>query len=468
MKCQFRITGFTKEITYSLIILTTYIVGGAGRAYLTFLFYQLDFPDSRFKLDADQKTWIASSLGILSPVGSVCSGVIMDFCGRKIYLLITFIPFIISWIIISFAASFEMLFVGMLILGFGIGVSFCVSTYISEISVPKNRGALLGLTEVAYNVGVTVCSFLLYNIVWHEAAIVFAVLSIIFMFSTLLLPESPVWLYSRGKREKSVKILSSLRCSKVENITDEIKDMEKNCEEERKTSCGETLKNITRAWKPFLITIVLFAFLQHTGYSIMVAYTIMIFDRLELPLESTKITIMYSAVGFIGSVATPFFMHRMGRKTVLGLSSFCMGACVIVVGVYEEIFYHQNEKLFAYIVPIAFYVYTLACNIGVLPISFMIGGELFPNEVRGTMNGLYGVFAYAYWALTLKFYPKFMNFYGIKITMWVFAISCFIVSLFAAFILPETHGKTLNEVQEQYFKKKKKPSRSTEEQLECT
>ncbi|XP_065205799.1 facilitated trehalose transporter Tret1-like [Planococcus citri] len=153
MKCQLRITGFTKEITYSLIILSTYIVGGASRAYVTFLFYHLDFPDSRFKLDADQKTWIASSLGILSPVGSVCSGFIMDFCGRKIYLLITFIPFIISWVIISFAASFEMLFVGMLILGFGIGVSFCVSTYISEISVPKNRGALLGLIVVAYKRG---------------------------------------------------------------------------------------------------------------------------------------------------------------------------------------------------------------------------------------------------------------------------------------------------------------------------
>ncbi|XP_065203971.1 facilitated trehalose transporter Tret1-like [Planococcus citri] len=311
------------------------------------------------------------------------------------------------------------------------------------------------------------CSILLYNVMWNVAAIVFVALSTIFMFSTLLLPESPVWLYSKGKQEKSVKILRSLRCTEVENITDEIQDMEKNCAEETKTSFCETVKNVCRAWKPLLITILLFGLLQHTGYSIMIAYTIMIFDRLELPLESAKVTILYSVVGFIGSVATPFFMHKMGRKSILGFSSFGMGACMVVVAVYEEIFYYQSEKLFAYIVPVAFYVYTLACNIGVLPIGFIVGGELFPNEVRGTMNGLYGVFAYAYWALTLKFYPKFMYTFGIKAAIWAFAASCFMVTFFAVFILPETRGKTLNEVQEQYFKKKKKQSASTMEiQLE--
>lgn len=340
------------------------------------------------------------------------------------------------------------------------GMSFCVSTYISEISTPENRGALLGLTEVAYNVGVMFCSILLYNVMWNVAAIVFIALSIIFMISMLFLPESPVWLYSKGKREESVKTLCSLRCSKVEDITEEIQDMEKNCDEEKKISCSETMKNVCRAWKPLLITIVLFGLLQHTGYSIMIAYTIMIFDRLDIPMESAKITIAYSVVGFIGSVATPFFMHKMGRKTILALSSLGMGICMVVVGVYEEVFYYQSEKLFAYIVPIAFYVYTLACNIGVLPIGFIVGGELFPNEVRGIMNGLYGVFAYVYWSVTLKVYPKFMFTFGIKAVVWAFAASCFMVTLFGVFVLPETQGKTLNEVQEQYFQKKKKPTSS--------
>lgn len=340
-------------------------------------------------------------------------------------------------------------------------MSFCVSTYISEISTSENRGALLGVTEVAYNVGVMFCNILMYNLMWDTVAVMFIALSIVFMGSMLLLPESPVWLYGKGKKEKSLKILSSLRCTEPENILDEIQDMEKSCNQETKTSFCKTIKNIFRAWKPLVITSVLIGLLQHTGYSIMVAYTIMIFDRLKLPFESSKITITYSMVAFIGSAATPFFMHRMGRKAILSMSSFVMGVCMIVVAIYEEIFY-QNEKMFAWIVPIAFYVYALACNIGVLPIGFIVGGELFPNEVRGIMNGLYGLFAYGYWSVTLKLYPKFMFFCGIKVTIWAFAISCFVVTLFGAFILPETRGKTLNEVQEQYFQKKRKKSEKKE------
>lgn len=337
-------------------------------------------------------------------------------------------------------------------------MSFCVSTYISEISRPENRGAMLGITEVAYNVGVMICNILMYNLMWKTVAIIFIVASIAFMISMLFLPESPVWLYNKGKKEESVKILSSLRCVEREELVEEIVDMEKSCNEQVKTTCCETMKNIMKAWKPLLITSSLIALLQHTGYSIMVAYTIMIFDRLNLPFESSKITIAYSVVGCIGASATPFFMHKYGRKAILSMSSFGMGVCMIVVGVYEEIFYYRQEKLFVWIVPIAFFVYTLACNVGVLPISFIVGGELFPNEVRGIMNGLYGAIAYGYWAGALKLYPKFMFIFGIKVTIWAFAISCFVVTLFGMFILPETRGKTLNEVQEQYFQKKRKPN----------
>lgn len=336
-------------------------------------------------------------------------------------------------------------------------MSFCVSAYISEIASKEHRGALLSIIAVAYNIGVTLCSTLMYNFMWNISSLIFMSLSLIFMACMSFLPESPVWLYNKGRKEEAIKILCSLRSLDRDKLESEVQDLEKfSNNKPARTSIKDTFKHIAQAWKQLLIVVTLYTLLQHTGYSIMVAYNITVFKRLQLPYDSSKMAILYSISGFIGSTTTPLFMHKLGRKTILSISSLSMGLCMIVVALHEELYYYDIAKSNVWIVPAAFYLYGLAVNIGVYPLGFIIGGEIFPNEVRGTMNGIYGIHAYLYWAVTLKVYPKLMFNFGAKAMIWAFAASCFIACLYGVFFLPETHGKTLNEVQEQYFAKKKK------------
>lgn len=280
------------------------------------------------------------------------------------------------------------------------------------------------------------------------------------------LPESPVWLLNKGRTEEAIKVLCSLRASDPDKLEAEIKDMEKRTRQPSKGTFSQAFKNIRHAWKQLLVVTVLFAFMQHTGYSIMIAYTLLVFDRLKLPLDSSKVTVLYSMFGFLSSLTTPFFMHKLGRKTILSLSSLGMALAMVVVGIYEELFYYESVKLYAWIVPIAFYIYVFACNIGVYPIGFIIGGEVFPDEVRGTMNGIYGIFANLYWTSTLKVYPRIMFYFGIKTMIWSFAASGLILCLYGKFLLPETRGKTLNQIQEQYFQKKKSPKQDPTEVIQ--
>lgn len=389
-----------------------------------------------------------------------------------------FIPFIISWLMVGFSDTYSTLFIGMMIQGLGggnkfnmkfqqpsptfdhssfdfTGMSFCISTYICEISTIEHRGALLGTMEVAYNIGVLVSNLMMYFLKWNVVAFIYAAFSIFSLLLTIILPESPIWLYLQGNKEKSIKTLCSLRCQTVPELRSEIQDMENSYSSEINISITNTAKNCLKSWRQLSIAVGLITLLQHTGYSIMVAYTIMIVDKLKIPFDSSKITIVYSVVGFVGAFITPYVMHKVGRKSLLTVSALGMALSMVVVGSYEQLYYHLNEKPNAWLVPGAFFVYVLLCNVGVLPIGFIVGGELFPYEVAGIMNGVYGIFAYVYWSLTLKVYPELMFHFGIKITIWAFAVSCFIVSLYGIFILPETKGKTVNEVQEQYFKKKK-------------
>lgn len=337
-------------------------------------------------------------------------------------------------------------------------MGFCASTYISEISSPTHRGALLGLITVTYNLGAALSNTLMYFVSWNTSAWIYALLSLSFMFFMLLLPESPVWLYSKGKKETSIQTLCSLRCSNEIEIQHEIDDMEKSNQNKPKLSFTRIIKKTFGAWKPFLIVVVLQTIMQHTGYAIIFSYTIYIFNRLRLPINSSKFAIGYSIAGVIGAAVAPYVMHRVKRRTLLAVSSFIMGLCMIVISIYEEIFYHRDDKLFPHVVSVSFYVYALACNAGVLLIAYSVGSEVFPNEVRGIMNGLYGVFSFVYWSLTLKFYPTLINIFDIKIIMWSFAGFCFVIVLYSYFILPETKGMTLNEVQEKYFKKSNKQS----------
>lgn len=369
-----------------------------------------------------------------------------------------FIPQVISWAIIALATSYEMLICGMSTLGFGIGMGFCASTYISEISSASHRGALLGLIPVAYNAGAALTNTLMYYVTWRTSAWIFTTLSGFSLLSTFLLPESPIWLYSKGRKETSIQTLCSLRCAKEIEIQHEIDDMEKANENKTKLTFSATVKKILFAWKPFLIVAVLQCLMQHTGYAILFSYTILIFNRLRLPIDSSKFAIWYAMVGTMGAMAAPYVMHRMNRRTLLTTFSCIMGVCMVIICLYEEIFYHRDEKLFPHIVSLSFYVYVVACNAGVLLIAYSVGSEVFPNEVRGTMNGLYGVASFVYWSFSMKLYPTLINIFHIKIILWSFAGFCFVIATYSRFILPETKGMTLNEVQETYFKKTNKQS----------
>lgn len=334
-------------------------------------------------------------------------------------------------------------------------MTVCLPTYVSEISTPNYRGALLSFVYVTETSGVLLCNLLMYYLPWNVVGLIFSASSLLVFIISFILPESPIWLYSHGKQEKAIQTLSQLRCKQRDAIESEIQEMEIACSEQTKIDFKTLFRSCLKAWKPFALCVSLFFIKQQTGYSVMIAFTVTIVDRMEIPYDSSNITVIYSIVAVISSLATLYFMHTFGRKTVLSVSALGMGLSTIAIAAYQAIYRSNGQKPYSWIVPAALYCYVFLCNIGVLPINSVMCGELFPHEVRGTMNGLYGIVAYIYWSLSMTFYPMLMFTIGIEATMWTFSVFCFMVALFGIFVLPETKDKTLNEVQETYFKKKK-------------
>lgn len=438
----------------------TYVLVGCGRSYSSFLFEQLDAPDSTIFLTTSRKSWIVGIPYLINPLGCLISGVVSDLYGRKTCVQSVFVFFIISWIITGVSQNITTMYIGMFFQGLAGGMSFCISAYISEISTKERRGFLLSIIEPMFACGNLLSNVLMYFFKWNSVSIFYSVLSLIGFFLSAVICESPVWLYTKERQQKSIEVLSYLRSQDRLLLESEIEDMEKSYHNKNYNRTN-TIKEILKAWKPLALLSVLYILEQNGGYLVILSYTLMFLKNLRMPYDNSILVIMYSVCGFVASLFTPFFVQKFNRKTVLAFSTVGMSLCMSIIAIYETIFLDRVSKPCIWILPILMYFYVFAYTLGVLPLSFVLGGELFPNEVRGIMNGLYGSIGYLYAFVSSKIFPDYLNRFGIVVVLWTFTLFNLFSFIFSASFVPETKGKSLGEVQEQFkengvFRKKKK------------
>lgn len=333
------------------------------------------------------------------------------------------------------------------------GMCLCLITYTTEICSTKYRGIMLSSVVVAFNLGATICNVLMYFFSWNVVSLIFSGFSVFGAFLVFLLPESPVWLYSKGRTQKAIDILHSIRNGTSEEIANEAEEIRHSfAEQKEQIGCIQMMKNCFKAWRQMVILMGFTLVIMHAGHYIVLSYTVMVVDGLKIPFDEATISLCYSIVGIGASFFSPFFFYNYNRKPTLAISTFGMGLGMTIVAVHEEIYLYEKDKPAAWIVPLSLFLYVACSNVAILPLGFIIGGEILPAEGRGVLFGIGSGFTSIYYTLTLKFYPQVLFCFGIKPLLWCFAVNSFIVTLFAVFVLPETRGKTLNEVQEQYFK----------------
>lgn len=291
----------------------------------------------------------------------------------------------------------------------------------------------------------------MYLLRWNAVALIFVASAIIMLIFTHFLPESPVWFLSQGREEKSIETLCRVRGKKINDLESEIKDMKNYCASKEKNGVMKTFSNCVNAWRQLLILFLLCISAGSSGYITWQIFGIMILKRLDIPYDGGNIMIVYSIVTMIACFLTPYLLHKIPRKKILGVTSLLMSLCLLIIGLYQE--FHRDIS-YAWIVPISLFVYSIMTSFGIVPLAFSLPGEILPSESRGFLFGLCGTFAFLYFSAVQKIFPDFLSTFGVAITMYTFATLCFLIALFAVFILPETKGKTLNQIQEEYFKKK--------------
>ncbi|XP_044004118.1 facilitated trehalose transporter Tret1-like [Aphidius gifuensis] len=413
-------------------------------------------------ITADESSWI-SSLPILATVlGCFFFGYLAKRWGRRKSLLSCVIPFSISWIFVGLAKSITTLCIGRIIGGFAIGAPLSViPMYTAEISDKSIRGTLSSFMQVFLNIGwifsFSIGPYVSYDILWMSCA----TLPFLFFITFYLMPESPYYLASQGEHEKMIQVLIKFRGNigndLVKAEADEIK-VSIDCVQAaaRLETSIMDLFRIPSNFRALWYSCIMFTFQNFSGAIVVLnnAESIFTATGVSNTVSPAVSVIIIGVVQLVFCCITPLFVDNWGRKMLLILSGIGETLSLAALGLYFYLSENANNGdgdvsgiSWLPITSMIFFFATFSIGWGPLPWTVM--SEIFASDIKTkafgiiiTVNGLVAF-------LILKFFPTIVVYFGMHSVFWLFAIICFIGILFTIFVLPETKGKSLKEIQKQ-------------------
>ncbi|CAK9798832.1 Facilitated trehalose transporter Tret1 [Anthophora plagiata] len=454
------------EIASCIISATFHISVGIAMAYSAILIPHLEAKDAEVYATKEQTSWIASVVVICAPLGSVLGGFLMETLGRLRTLQISSIPFTTGWILIALSTNIPMLLVGRLFCGLATALATSPAiVYITEVARPELRGSMISFGPTLASFGMVLSYLKGAYLPWRLVAwlgIIYAVVPVILV--QLFVPESPVWLVSKGRLEEAKKSLEWLykyeakqgKVSAAEvQYTTIVKENEIKLNERRKSKHGGVSTKLRgflkpTGWKPITILFLFFSFQQFSGIYITLFYAVTWFQEVGSGVNEYIASILVGVTRFLCSMVNTWLLRRYKRRPLCIVSSVGMALCMIVSGYYTYLI--KNGDRSGYWVPVlCLLLYVCTSMIGMLTIPWTMTAELFPTEIRGIAHSISYSIANLLMFFALQSYRSFQAFLGGSYAVqWFFAAVSIGATAFVWLLLPETHGKKLSEIEE-YF-----------------
>ncbi|XP_053615234.1 facilitated trehalose transporter Tret1-like isoform X5 [Plodia interpunctella] len=435
-------------------------------------------------LNDEQASWFGSISFLAQPFGAVFSGPLVDFFGRKKANFLANIPHLISWTLLYNATNIPTLFVASALLGLGTGVMEApINAYVGEITEPTTRGALCTLTQLFTSAGVLLMYFLGTVVHWRTAALICLSAPIASMLCVLLVPETPVWLLSRGREKEAMKSLRYLRgWTDTDAVREEFdklvvytKNLERcviccntpgldalNCEHHNMNPikrkilkfryvmlCKETIR-------PLMLTIMYFSFHILSGYAALRPNLVNVCGALGMPGTRNNIMIIVGVITFVAALATVPIVKIAGKRklsitAMLGCAISTTGLAIYARANLDPSVSSYDSSTFpteiSHVPEVLFFLLVIFNGLG---IPWVLLGEVFPFRSRTTSQGIAAAANYVINFLAAKTFIDLESGLGLWGALVVYSMFGYLGFLYLYFFLPETEGKTLMEIESYY------------------
>jgi SP family arabinose:H+ symporter-like MFS transporter len=411
----------------------------------------IGFMQQKFNLDSVMTGWAVSCLMIGAIIGAGFAGALSDRFGRKRMLILAAILFSVGSIGSAIPTTISQFVVARVVGGIGIGVSSTlVPLYIAEIAPARYRGRLVSLNQLAIVIGISAIYFVNRTVAnaggpawdistgWRWMFGLGIAPGLVFMLLLLLVPESPRWLEKQGRGDTAIRILE--RINGLQQAQLELADIRESLKNET-GSIGQLFQGGFRI--ALLVGVVLAILQQVTGINAIMYYAPEIFKKTGAGTDASLTqTIIVGAVNFIFTLVSLWLIDRVGRKVLLLIGSALMAISLLVVG---YAFHTGNTAGPLVLVFVLLFVAAFAVSFG--PIVWLIIAEIFPTRVRGRATAIASVALWAADYVVSQTFPVLLSGVGSAITFWMFAIMSIIAFLFTLSVVPETKGRSLEDIE---------------------
>lgn len=391
--------------------------------------------------------WTVSSLLFGCIIGVISAGKPSDLFGRKKTLMAAAFLFIVSALGSALANKLSVFIIFRITGGLGVGIASMLSPmYISEISPASRRGRLVSFNQLAIVIGILLAFISNALLVdtgennWRWMLAVMGLPALLFFIFLFFAPESPRWLVQKGFSEKAYVILEKINGESVARF--EIKSIEDSINEEEDSG---TFKEVfSPRMRPILIIgIFLCVFSQITGINSIMYYAPVIFQSIGAGASSAVIqTAIIGGGNLVFTFVAISLIDRLGRKPLLigGVSGMIVSLTSIAAA-----FFLQKTEGYIILLLILMYIASFSASVGA--VTWVIVSEIFPNKLRSKAMSVSIVSLWLANFLLILVFPIILSRFGGATAFLIFDVMCVILLAFTILRVPETRGKSLEELE---------------------
>lgn len=411
---------------------------------------RLQGPDSPIPTTSEEGSWMATVMSAVGILATPLAALSIEYLGRRLSILITTIPYIVSWTMIALSNSVDELIIGRSISGVGIAFSFIVvPIYLGEIATDHIRGGIGLYMTVFTNCGILwmYCVGMIPEL-WMSSVLAIIPLLIVIAFY-FWIPESPYYLISNNKKNEAKEVLQKLR--NKQEVDEELKQIEVTVVENSNYNIfKEFVKDVSHR-RSLGVCLGIITIAQCTGGIVLVMYAHLIFQRAG-DISINTLSIIKAVLQLLTSICSAYVVDSIGRKPLLIIS--CLGSAIFMSceGIYFYLHdYNYNVDAIWWLPLFAMVMFNMSQVVGLSSIPLAYFGEMFHPKVKSLSVCICKAYMSLLIVIVGKLFQILTDSLGNCAPFFLFATVGLLGVIFVIFFIPETKGKSLEEIQ-YYFK----------------
>jgi SP family arabinose:H+ symporter-like MFS transporter len=448
------VSGVDVAVNRSYVYLISAIAALGGVLFgfdLVIISGTVPFFTKHFQLNEFQTGWAVGCINLGAAIGALIGGRLSDTLGRKKLLMGCAVLFALTGAGTGWAGNFPLFVSFRMLSGVAVGAAALVCPmYVAEISPAPMRGRMVSFYQLSIVIGILLAylsNYLLLNTGVNNWRWMFSsqsVPSILFFLGLFFVAESPRWLIRKQRTDEAETVLTRIGGSTY--ALAEASQIKASFSQETGTApaARKSVRDLFRKdlWPIVFIGIVVAVFSQAVGQNSLFSYAPELFRQAGMAQDSAFLqSIIIGVINFIFTFIAIGTIDKIGRKKLLQYGSILL--CIDALAL-SAAFYWQLPGAWVLLFVLAF-IAIYSATLG--PVTWVSLSEIFPNRIRGNAMALATLALWITNFFTTASFPIMKQYWGLPLTFGFHAVLCFVYFLFIQVRMPETKGKSLEEIE---------------------